>query len=175
MGFLWSKKGRYRFFLLLLLCRDIFYASSSFLLSSKMTATGKNRRRQKPHTVWRWFLPYEPSALDGLAHIRPPLPSAVVAWLRCSFTAVSFSDGCFFFLRLFACSFFTHNNTNNTRTVWKKKKCWALEQKGNACLVFWVFCGRAREHTAKRPQEARWMQLLLLLACFQSDLITLYL
>lgn len=86
--------------------------------------TGKNRtsRRKTAHTVltiWFFYLEYiyllhslllltcssflilsvlvcSSAALDGLAHIRPPLPSAVVAWLRCSFTSVSFSDGCIF-------------------------------------------------------------------------------
>lgn len=151
-----AKRGGYSFFFWS--CGRDIYASST--ISGKKKMGKEERENKKPHTVWRWFSP----RLDGLAHIRPLLPSAVVVWLRCSFTAVSFSDGCFFFLFFFLpISFARWSCTTirpTTTTVWKmfsKSLVVIVWQKGNGCLVFWVFCGRP---CVPWPQATRWILLL---------------
>ena len=155
-GFLWSKGG--------VTGREIFmHPPLSLSLSTGWRPTGKKSKAQKPHTVWRWFLPSESGAWWTSSH--PPTTSIcgrrlievlihgrVIFWWMFRFPSSSFF--------LSSSSSSLHTITRTTTTVWKMLASRSLSSWNKKEMLVWFFGSFAvvrREHT-ERPQEGRWMQ-----------------
>lgn len=113
--------------------------------------------------------------LDGLAYIRPPLPSAVVVWLRCSFTAMSFFWWMYFFffflssLILFFIFFQLHAQTitafKPTRPITTRKTVWKMLNLSSRfrltkrkCLFGFLGLLRSCVFSGAHDRNRRWMQ-----------------
>ena len=132
-------------------------------------------RQKTAQTVWLRFLPFSPfllHLLDGLAHIRPPLPSAVASWLRCSFTAMSFPWWMFFFSSLSLSLFFVflynlHAQTITAfkRPITRRKTVWKMLNLSSRfrltkrkCLFGFLGLLRSCVFSGAHDRNARWMQ-----------------